>query len=161
MNKYLKISIQILLVNFLALWIVVFYLQARRAKELPKQEPGVTSAQSTAVEVENSEGVSLPTQTTTEALGKITSAPTVTPSPINPLPSAELSSHNTPTDCWIMVSDKIYNITSYFGKHPGGDAIMAKYCGKDATVAYNTKEKTPGKPHSAKANSLLNQYLIR
>lgn len=74
---------------------------------------------------------------------------------------AELKSHNIKSDCWIIYRKNIYNITPAFGTHPGGDDIMLKYCGSDATGGFDTKDKSPAIPHSASAINLLRPYLIQ
>ena len=74
---------------------------------------------------------------------------------------AELGTHNSPSDCWIAYSGHLYNITSAFGSHPGGDASLAKYCGRDATGGFDTKDKSPASPHSQAARQMLTQYLIQ
>lgn len=73
----------------------------------------------------------------------------------------EFSRHNTPSDCWIVISGHIYDITTFFGSHPGGDPSLAKHCGTDATNAYNTKDIGPGRTHSADAQAMLSRYLIQ
>jgi len=73
---------------------------------------------------------------------------------------AETAKHNSSGDCWMIISGHVYDITNYFGMHPGGDRELAKFCGKDATDAFNTKDGR-GQPHSAGAQGLLIQYLIR
>ena len=77
----------------------------------------------------------------------------------------ELAKHNTENDCWLLISGKVYNITSYFGKHPGGNGNMLATCGTDATDAYMTKDPnatTSGSrpAHSGRAQSLLQNYYI-
>ena len=37
--------------------------------------------------------------------------------------------HNTTTDCWIVYQGKIYDITSYLPRHPGGEQKIAQFCG--------------------------------
>ncbi|WPK27199.1 hypothetical protein PUMCH_004576 [Australozyma saopauloensis] len=49
----------------------------------------------------------------------------------------EVSAHNTKTDCWVIIHDKVYDVTSFLGEHPGGSAIILKYAGKDATKAFD------------------------
>ncbi|RJR28333.1 cytochrome b5 domain-containing protein [candidate division WWE3 bacterium] len=73
---------------------------------------------------------------------------------------SELSAHNIKADCWIAYKGHVYDITTYFGGHPGGDAELIKYCGKDATRAFDTKDKSPGKSHSAVAHEMLKSYMI-
>lgn len=89
----------------------------------------------------------------------------------NTLPSgtilnmSEIEKHNTQSDCWMLISGKVYNITSYFGKHPGGSVTMSLTCGKDATAAYSTQDPyassvSSRSAHSSRAKSLLDSYYI-
>jgi cytochrome b involved in lipid metabolism len=71
---------------------------------------------------------------------------------------AEIAAHDTPDDCWIIVNNKIYNVTSYIPTHPGGSKNITDYCGKDATNAFNTKNN--GIPHSPQAREMLNNLLV-
>ncbi|XP_052200406.1 cytochrome B5-like protein isoform X3 [Diospyros lotus] len=48
---------------------------------------------------------------------------------------AEVSLHNKRTDCWIIIKDKVYDVTSYVEEHPGGDAILA-HAGDDSTEGF-------------------------
>ncbi|CAD6225243.1 unnamed protein product [Miscanthus lutarioriparius] len=47
----------------------------------------------------------------------------------------EVSTHNTRKDCWIIIKDKVYNVTSYVEEHPGGDAILNN-AGDDSTEGF-------------------------
>ncbi|KAI9785723.1 MAG: hypothetical protein M1839_008740 [Geoglossum umbratile] len=49
----------------------------------------------------------------------------------------EVSSHNTSIDAWVVVNGKVYDVTEFMPKHPGGAEIILRYAGKDATKAYN------------------------
>ena len=98
------------------------------------------------------------TKTTTTAK-KVVTINTIT------LNMAEIAKHNTSSDCWMLISGKVYDITSYFGYHPGGNGTMAATCGTDATDAYMTKDpyatSTGGySAHSSRAKNLLNDYFI-
>lgn len=83
----------------------------------------------------------------------------------SPVPAASLidqvSRHNTQSDCWVTYEGGVYNITGFFGQHPGGDAVMALYCGKDITGPFNTMGKVSPKPHSQKARQMLESYRIQ
>lgn len=77
----------------------------------------------------------------------------------------EIGKHNKQSDCWIVINNKVYNITSYFGSHPGGNSTMSATCGKDATNAYMTKDpyakdSTSGQSHSSRARSMLADYYL-
>ncbi len=81
------------------------------------------------------------------------------------LSMAEISKHNKSSDCWMLISGKVYNITSYFGSHPGGNSTMAATCGTDATAAYMTKDPNATSnggrsAHSSNAVNLLTNYYI-
>jgi cytochrome b involved in lipid metabolism len=75
------------------------------------------------------------------------------------LTSAEVASHNTLQNCWLIISGKVYNVTSYISKHPGGVSMIINQCGKDGTTMFQTKGGGGGN-HSSNAYSLLNNYLI-
>lgn len=70
----------------------------------------------------------------------------------------EVASHASTTDCWIIVSDKVYSVASYISLHPGGKNAIANFCGKDATKAFVTKGGK-GK-HSTFAHSTLGNFLV-
>ncbi len=40
-----------------------------------------------------------------------------------------LAQHNSASDCWIAYKGKVYDMTSYLGRHPGGTNAIARYCG--------------------------------
>jgi len=50
----------------------------------------------------------------------------------------EIAKHNTKTDCWIIVANRVYDVTSFLKSHPGGVDAILKYAGgvKDATKAF-------------------------
>ncbi len=66
----------------------------------------------------------------------------------------DVAKHNSATDCWMAISGKVYDVTSYVDNHPGGPAIL-KGCGQDATTIFNSVPK-----HSGKADSILPTYYI-
>ncbi len=78
---------------------------------------------------------------------------------INTLGS-ELSLHNSKSDCWLAINDKIYNVTDYIYSHPGGAGEIIKYCGQDATKAFASKDKLIPQDHSAQAYAMLAAYYI-
>jgi len=69
----------------------------------------------------------------------------------------EVAKHSTQSDCWLIISGKVYDL-SPFSMHPGGTAFVP-FCGKDATTAFQTKAGR-GKNHSANAYSLMPNFEI-
>lgn len=50
--------------------------------------------------------------------------------------AAEVALHSSKTSCYSIIRDQVYDLTSFFGQHPGGDGALLKLCGKDGTEAF-------------------------
>ncbi|MFA6270068.1 MAG: cytochrome b5 domain-containing protein [Candidatus Paceibacterota bacterium] len=74
------------------------------------------------------------------------------------LSQSELIEHNSYSSCWLLISGKIYDVTTYLNSHPGGEAEILKTCGTDATVIYDNRDNT-GR-HSSNARAMLADYYI-
>jgi len=72
---------------------------------------------------------------------------------------ADVAQHATQLDCWLAIEGKVYDVTDFIGKHPGGKAIL-RGCGKDATVLFNTRPDGPGTPHPDEARQILPQFYV-
>ena len=73
--------------------------------------------------------------------------------------AAEVAAHQTESDCWLILHDQVYNVTTYLLVHPGGrDAILGN-CGKDATAVFE-KRPTNGRPHSDRARGMLQLFYV-
>lgn len=46
----------------------------------------------------------------------------------------EIQKHNVHADRWLVVDRKVYNITKWAYRHPGGHRVIGHYAGEDATV---------------------------
>lgn len=51
--------------------------------------------------------------------------------------ASEVAKHNTPDNVWTVVDGTIYDLTAFLPSYPGGQDIILKYAGRDATTAYN------------------------
>ncbi|KAI1370330.1 FMN-dependent dehydrogenase-domain-containing protein [Hypoxylon crocopeplum] len=51
---------------------------------------------------------------------------------------AEVSGHDTEESCWMVLHGKVYDITSFISKHPGGRSILLKNAGQDASTAFDS-----------------------
>lgn len=40
------------------------------------------------------------------------------------VPFEELSLHNKASDAWISINRKVYDVTNYINRHPGGSIIL-------------------------------------
>lgn len=49
----------------------------------------------------------------------------------------EVAKHNGPADCWVIVRGRVYDVTAWVPKHPGGDLIFVK-AGKDCTQLFDS-----------------------
>ena len=67
---------------------------------------------------------------------------------------SEVQLHNKPTSCWLIINDKVYDITEYLDEHPGGQHVLLKYAGKDATKAFEQVG------HTSTAYRELPKYVI-
>ncbi len=76
---------------------------------------------------------------------------------------AELITHDSEEDCWMVIEDKVYDVTSYITTHPGGDEIL-RGCGRDATPYYQLRQDDEGNdigsglPHSQFADDILKDF---
>lgn len=66
----------------------------------------------------------------------------------------EVSKHCTRTSCWMVIHDKVYDVTDFLDEHPGGGEILLEYAGKDATIAFEDNG------HTQEARDLAKQYFI-
>lgn len=46
----------------------------------------------------------------------------------------EFSKHNSREDQWILINGKVYDVTNFAKRHPGGAKILNHFAGEDATV---------------------------
>uniref|UniRef100_A0A8C9S2H4 Cytochrome b5 type B n=1 Tax=Scleropages formosus TaxID=113540 RepID=A0A8C9S2H4_SCLFO len=66
----------------------------------------------------------------------------------------EVKQHNTSTDSWLVIHDRVYDISSFLEEHPGGEEVLLEQAGADATESFEDVG------HSLDAREMLQQYLI-
>lgn len=71
----------------------------------------------------------------------------------------EVAKHSTAEDCWLAIDGKVYDVTGWNPKHPGGADLITQSCGKDGSDAYHTKGDA-GREHSLQAKRLLDEYYV-
>ncbi len=65
---------------------------------------------------------------------------------------SEVGQHSIASNCWSTVNGKVYNLTSWISKHPGGSEAIISMCGKDASSAFNGQHGGQARPASELAN---------
>lgn len=91
--------------------------------------------------------------------------PSVQPEPTTPaitnttLTDAEVAKHSTKNDCYIIISDQVYDVGAFLDLHPAGADLIVPFCGSDATRAFETQNRSRGS-HSQSARNMLQRYLI-
>lgn len=53
------------------------------------------------------------------------------------LTAEEIKKHSSHESCWIVIHGNVFDVTDFLPEHPGGQAIILKYAGADATEAYD------------------------
>eukprot|EP01064_Diplonema_japonicum_P003283 TRINITY_DN12130_c0_g1_i3.p1 TRINITY_DN12130_c0_g1~~TRINITY_DN12130_c0_g1_i3.p1 ORF type:complete len:107 (+),score=9.43 TRINITY_DN12130_c0_g1_i3:54-374(+) len=67
--------------------------------------------------------------------------------------AAELAKHRSPSDCWIVLEEMVYDITRFAITHVGGPDVITRHGGNDATVAFK-------KQHDLVLIQSLRPYLL-
>ncbi|KJH51457.1 cytochrome b5-like Heme/Steroid binding domain protein [Dictyocaulus viviparus] len=66
----------------------------------------------------------------------------------------EVLEHNNNTSTWIVIGNKVYDVTKFLDEHPGGCEVLLEQAGKDATEAFEDVG------HSTDARSMREEYFI-
>ncbi|KAL4613529.1 cytochrome b5-like, partial [Arapaima gigas] len=66
----------------------------------------------------------------------------------------EVKQHNTGEDSWLVIHDRVYDISAFLEEHPGGEEVLLEQVGADATESFEDVG------HSTDAREMLEQYLI-
>jgi cytochrome b involved in lipid metabolism len=92
-----------------------------------------------------------------EAAGESTAAPASTNSAAaaTAIAVADLAAHNTQADCWVGIEGKVYDLTTYVDKHPGGSDKIVGLCGTDGTSAFTGQHGSEKKPAAVLAGAQI------
>lgn len=55
------------------------------------------------------------------------------------LTSQEILKHSKTDDCWVIIEQKVYDVSTFLSRHPGGAGFILPYCGADATAPFLSK----------------------
>ncbi|XP_037934651.1 cytochrome b5 isoform X2 [Teleopsis dalmanni] len=67
---------------------------------------------------------------------------------------ATVKEHNKPNDLWVVIDNKVYNLTKFRSEHPGGEETLDDAAGRDATKDFEDVG------HSSEAREMMKKYYI-
>ncbi|XP_034282597.1 cytochrome b5 type B isoform X2 [Pantherophis guttatus] len=67
---------------------------------------------------------------------------------------AEVAKRSSDREAWLVIHDRVYDVTRFLDEHPGGDKVLLEQAGRDATESFEDVG------HSMDAKEMLKQYLI-
>ncbi|KNC83400.1 hypothetical protein SARC_04341 [Sphaeroforma arctica JP610] len=67
---------------------------------------------------------------------------------LEPFTMDEVREHANKDDCWIIIDGVIYDVTSLLSQHPGGQAVLLSFGGKDVSAEYHAMK------HSSQAQAM-------
>ncbi len=68
---------------------------------------------------------------------------------------SEVATHAVAADCWSAVNGKVYDLTQWIDKHPGGPVVIKALCGKDGSAGFNSQHQGERDPAEE-----LKRYLV-
>src|SRR5262245_60846494 len=97
--------------------------------------------------VSNQSSVTTPVTTATEiSIPSSTPLSTATSTALTTYTLAHVAKHPNATSCWSAVNGKVYDLTSWISKHPGGSQAILSICGKDGSEAFNAQHGGSAQP---------------
>ena len=77
------------------------------------------------------------------AAAALVSAPPASAAP-RTYTAAQVAQHNTAGDCWTIVKKKVYDVTAFVSRHPGGSSVIIALCGRDGTAMFTGEHAGDG-----------------
>ena len=69
----------------------------------------------------------------------------------------EVSKHDSVEDAWVIVDQRVFDVTSFLDSHPGGLSITEEYLGSDISSLLRSDDVHR---HSPTAFEVLEQYCV-
>ncbi|KAK3867308.1 hypothetical protein Pcinc_027228 [Petrolisthes cinctipes] len=66
----------------------------------------------------------------------------------------EIAKHKTRDSCWLVIHDKVYNVSKFLDEHPGGEEVLLEQSGSNGTESFEDVG------HSTDAREMMKEYLI-
>ena len=67
-----------------------------------------------------------------------------------------VAKHHTASNCWTIIDGKVYNLTRFVAKHPGGRKRIIRLCGHDGSAAFHGQHSRGGRASTV----VLKRYKI-
>ena len=80
----------------------------------------------------------LRTESSVAPIGKKSNTAKASHSDLHEISMEEVSTHNTPEDCWVAIHGEVYDLTLFAEEHPPGAESIYDLAGKDGTEAFHT-----------------------
>lgn len=125
--------------------------QTQSTNNVPAEPAGTSDTVETNTQPTNNE----------PAMSPNTTEPAIPSDTVEPAPPgislSDLASHDSRSDCWIGYRGKVYDVTSYVPKHPGGAQQIIPLCGTASEF-----EKAFSKQHgTSKVNILEREGIFK
>ncbi len=127
--------------------IAVILIGGGAALAFAKDRPSSVGSQSTTLQ----------NQPTTQSSQSPTTDNTATPSTAEGLTQDIVAMHNSSSDCWTIINNSVYDLTSYISQHPGG-GVITQACGRDGSQLFATQGGEG--QHSSQASNELSKLKI-
>lgn len=59
---------------------------------------------------------------------------------------AQVATHHDAASCWTVIDEKVYDLTSWIARHPGGEGAILSICGTNGSSAFNDQHGGQGRP---------------
>ncbi|KAK6333332.1 hypothetical protein TWF718_011147 [Orbilia javanica] len=67
---------------------------------------------------------------------------------------SDVAAHDTKESMYVVIDEKVYDVSAFVDEHPGGEEVMMDVAGQDGTEAFEDVG------HSDEAREILSKYLI-
>jgi cytochrome b involved in lipid metabolism len=117
-----------------------------------------TSSDDTEEEA-SSEVVTPTTQTPSTPVTPVEVAvPPVVPPTTPAYTLSQIMEHSTKESCWTVIRGKVYDLTPYVSRHPGGERNILKLCGKEGTELFADQHGGDSKPESRLSSLYIGMF---
>lgn len=98
---------------------------------------------------------STPTKVSSKSLEKAATRAPVVEKDVPKYTWQQVAQHNVQSDMWVIINEKVYDITDWVDRHPGGIEMLRLVAGRDITVAFDNYH-----PFTKKHEAVLPKYYV-